>query len=85
MVGGAIVSILIGGLGAILDYAVVESPYQHGFNINTVGVILMVIGAVGLALSLIYGLMAGSTGFHRHRTVIQDSNGRVARREDSYI
>ena len=87
MVGGAIVSILIGGIGAIFNYAVVESPYQHGFNINTVGVILMVVGAVGLALSLIYGLLIGGSagGYHRHRTVVQDGNGRVVRREDSYI
>jgi hypothetical protein len=38
MVGGAIVSLLIGAVAAILDYAVAESPYQHRFNINTVGV-----------------------------------------------
>lgn len=85
MVGGAIVSILIGGIGAILNYAVVVSPYQHGFNINTVGVILMVVGAVGLALSLIYGLMVGGPGYHRHRTVVTDDNGRVVRRDDSYV
>jgi hypothetical protein len=85
MVGGAIVSILIGGVGAILNYAVVESPYQHGFNINTVGVILMIVGAVGLVLSLIYGLIGNGTGYRRHRTVIQDANGQVVRRDDSYI
>lgn len=85
MVGGAIVSILIGGVGAILNYAVVVSPVQHGFNINTVGVILMVVGAVGLALSLIYGLMVGGPGYHRHHTVVTDDNGRVVRRDDSYV
>jgi uncharacterized membrane protein YeaQ/YmgE (transglycosylase-associated protein family) len=85
MIGGAIVSIIVGAVGAILDYAVVESPYQHGFNLNTVGVILMIVGAVGLVLSLLYGLMVGSWGYRRHRTVIQDANGQVVRREDSYI
>jgi hypothetical protein len=87
MFGGAIVSILIGAVGAILDYAVVESPYQHGFNLNTVGVILMVVGAVGLVLSLLYGLVGAGSGwgYRRHRTVVQDANGQVVRREDSYI
>jgi hypothetical protein len=83
MVGGIVVSIIVGAAGAILDYAVTESPYQHGLNLNTVGVILMIVGAVGVVLSIVFGL-AGN-GFHRHRTVIDDGSGHVVRREDSYI
>jgi hypothetical protein len=84
MVGGAIVSILVAAVGAVLDYAVYESPYQHGFNINTVGVILMVVGIVGLVVSLLYGLLTSFSGYRRHRTVV-DENGRVVRREDTYV
>jgi hypothetical protein len=84
MIGGAIVSILVAAVGAVLDYAVYESPYQHGFNINTVGVILMVVGVVGLVLSLLYGLLTNVSGYRRHRTIV-DENGRVVRREDTYV
>jgi hypothetical protein len=84
MVGGVVVSVLVGAVGAILDYAVTENPYQHGVNLNTVGVILMIVGAVGVVLSVLFGLV-GPGGFHRRRTVIDDGSGRVVRREDSYI
>ena len=84
MVGGVVVSVLVGAVGAILDYAVTENTYQHGVNLNTVGVILMIVGAIGVVLSVLFGLF-GPSGFHRRRTVIDDGNGRVVRREDSYI
>jgi uncharacterized membrane protein len=84
MVGGAVISIVMIAAGAILDFAVVESPYQHGFDINTVGVILMVVGGAGLFLSLLFGLL-GSLGYRRHRTVVDDGRGNVVRRDDSYI
>ena len=61
MVGGVVVSVLVGAVGAILDFAVTESPYQHGVNLNTVGVILMIVGAVGVVLSVVFG-MVGPTG-----------------------
>ncbi|HEY6429522.1 MAG TPA: hypothetical protein VIX84_20030 [Acidimicrobiales bacterium] len=84
MVGGAVLSIVMIAVGAILDFAVVESPYQHGFNINTVGVIFMIVGAVGLFLSLLLGLMGG-LDYRRRRTVVDDGRGHVVRRDDSYI
>ena len=84
MVAGAIVSLFVAAVGAILDYAVVESPYQHGFDINKVGVILMVVGIVGLVVSLLYGPISLGSGYRRHRTVVDD-NGRVVRREDTYV
>jgi hypothetical protein len=84
MVGGAIVSILVAAVGAILNYAVYESPYQHGFNINTVGLILMVVGIVGLVISLLYGVFERSAGYRRHRTIV-DENGRMVRRDDTFV
>jgi hypothetical protein len=67
--------------GAVPDFALTTSPYQHGFNVRTVGVILMMVGAVGAALSLI-GLLG--TGMRRHRT-IDDGRGNVIRRDDTYV
>ncbi len=82
MVGGLAASIIAFAVGAVLDFAVTASPYQHGFNIHTVGIILMIVGAVGAVLSLI-ALMG--TSFRRHRTVVDDGRGTVVRREDTYI
>jgi hypothetical protein len=84
-----IIGILIAAVGAIFSFAVVVSPYQHGFNVNTIGLILMVVGIVGIVLSLVFGL-AGRVGYReygyrRHRTVVDDGQGNVSRREDSYL
>lgn len=45
------VSFLLIAIGAILKFAVTTSV--NGINVGTVGVILMVVGAVGLVLGLI--------------------------------
>jgi hypothetical protein len=78
--GGLVVSIIAFAVGAILDWAVTVSPYQHGFNVNKVGVILMIVGVVGAVVSLIV-MLAGNT--RRQRTVIDDGQGNVVRRVDS--
>jgi hypothetical protein len=82
MAGGLIASIIVFATGAILDYGVTVGPDQHGFNIHNVGIILMIVGVVGAALSLIGFAVNGA---RRHRTVIDDGQGHVTRREDTYI
>jgi hypothetical protein len=84
MVGGFVASLIVFAIGAILDFAVTVSPYQHGFDIRTVGLILMIVGAVGALVSLI-GLAVGKSGWRRHRTVVEDSRGNVVQRKDTYI
>lgn len=74
-------SIVLFAVGAILDFAVTVNRYQHGFNIHTVGVILMIVGVVGFVVALLFW-GAGST--RRHRTVIDDGRGNIVRREDQY-
>lgn len=32
MVGGAVVGLVVFAVGAILDFVVTTTPYQHGFN-----------------------------------------------------
>ena len=56
-------SLVLIAVGAILRFAVHVTT--QGFNLHTVGVILMVVGIVGLVITLIW--MATSVG--RHRTV----------------
>lgn len=83
MVGGAIISALVFAAGAIMDFAVTVSTNQHGFNIKTVGVILMIVGVVGFIASLASGAFMDG-GWRHHRTVVDDGQGHVARREDTY-
>jgi Domain of unknown function (DUF6458) len=48
-------SLFLIALGAVLRFAVTVSA--HGFNIHTVGVILMAVGVVGLLISLLWMTM----------------------------
>jgi hypothetical protein len=84
MIGGFVASLIVFAVGAILDFAVTVSPYQHGFNIRTVGLILMVVGAIGGIFCLI-GMAVGGGGWRRRRTVMEDDRGNVVRREDTYV
>jgi uncharacterized membrane protein len=46
-------SLLLIAIGAILRFAVtVNNP--HGFNVHTAGVILMIVGAVGLVVAVVW-------------------------------
>ncbi len=58
--GGLVASIIVFAVGAVLRYAVTVSPDQHGFNVNKVGVILMIVGVVGAVLSLIFLFVANT-------------------------
>lgn len=48
------ISLFVGVVGAILRYAVTGSANQQGFNIHTGGAILMIAGAIGLVLSVLF-------------------------------
>ena len=48
-IGGSLVLI---ALGAVLAFAVKVND-THGFNVNTAGWILMIVGAIGLLVSLV--------------------------------
>ncbi len=84
MIGGFVASLIVFAVGAILDFAITVTTYRHGFNVNTVGVILMIVGAVGAVVSLAVLGFSGN-GWRRHRTIVDDGRGNVVRREDSYI
>lgn len=57
--GGIGGSLFLVALGAILYWAV--SVESEGFDINTIGLILMIVGAVGLVLTLIMTASAEKT------------------------
>ena len=57
---GVSVSLLLVAAGAILTWAV--ETEVSGIDINTVGVILMVVGIIGLVLSLVFWSSWGGFG-----------------------
>jgi uncharacterized membrane protein len=46
-------SLFLIALGAVLAFAV-KVNNTHGFNVNTAGIILMIVGAVGLLVTVIW-------------------------------
>ncbi len=69
------VSLILIAVGAVLTWAVTATA--SGININTVGVILMVVGFVGLVLSLMFWSSWGGVGgtARRRTTVVEDGPG----------
>lgn len=66
-------SIFLLALGAILSFGLnVDSDGSGVFNIDTIGVILMVIGAIGILLSMMFWSSWGGFGRREERTVIRD-------------
>ena len=67
-------SIFLLALGAILSFGInVDSDGSGVFNIDTIGIILMVIGAIGILLSMMFWSSWGGLGGRREeRTVIRD-------------
>jgi hypothetical protein len=57
--GGIGGSLFLVALGAILYWAV--SVEAEGFSINTIGLILMIVGVIGLVLTLILTASANET------------------------
>ena len=68
------VSLLLIATGAILTWAV--NAEVSGIDLQTVGIILMVVGAVGGLISLIFWSSCGGFGYLRE-TVVHDGRDRV--------
>ncbi len=69
-------SLIVFAVGAILRFAVTVTA--RGFNLHTIGVILMIVGAVGFLLSLaLWGSWGGFGGgtTRRKRTVVEGPSG----------
>ncbi len=75
---GAGTSIFLIAVGAIMDFAV-KVNNSHGFNINKIGLILMIVGIVGLVLSLFFWSSWGGVGSYR-RTRVASGRSRLDRR-----
>lgn len=68
-IGGALFLIAV---GAILKFAVTVHD-THGFNVNTIGIILMIVGIVGLLAELVF------MSTRRRTDVIHENSAGTAR------
>ena len=67
------VSLFLLAVGAILTFAI--NVEGNGFDINTIGAILMIVGAVGILLSLLFWSSWGGWG-HRDDVVVDGGSRR---------
>lgn len=71
-------SLFLIAVGAILKFAITTTA--HGVNINTIGVILMIVGGVGLIISLFWMTVwadrrrtaTAAPAYERDRPVVRD-------------
>lgn len=76
-------SIIIFAVGAILKFA--TTVHSSSFNIQTIGVILMIVGVVGFIASMVFwASWGGFGGRSRSRRVLQQPGGTIVEeRHDS--
>jgi Domain of unknown function (DUF6458) len=78
------IGIFLVAIGAILAFAINPVHTSGVVDVHTVGYILLVVGAVGIALSMAFWSSWGGPGsFSRHRssTYVDGAGGRVSRRD----
>lgn len=79
------VSVLLLAVGAVLAFAVHVTT--NGFDVNTVGIILMVVGGIGLLVALAFaGGGWGGWGGYRRTTYVDDGLApRRVVRHDTFV
>jgi len=75
---GTALSIVMIAVGAILRFAI--SVTTTGFNLHSIGLILIILGAVSLVLSIVFwsswgGFGGAGDGYRRQRRVTTDGTG----------
>lgn len=75
---GTGVSLILIAVGAVLAWAV--NVTTSGFNVNTVGYILLVVGIVGFVLSLIFWSSWAGPGYLSRRRTVTDTGPSGSRR-----
>ncbi len=63
------VSLVLIAVGAVMAFAVHVSG--NGFNIHTIGMILLVVGAIGALLSMIFWSSWGGVGRREQTTIVE--------------
>ena len=63
------VSLVLIAVGAVMAFAVHVTG--NGFNVHTIGIILLVVGAIGVLLSMMFWSSWGGFGGRSETTVIE--------------
>jgi hypothetical protein len=63
------VSLVLIAVGAVLAFAVHVTG--NGFNVHTIGIILLVVGAIGALLSMIFWSSWGGFGRREQTTIVE--------------
>jgi hypothetical protein len=87
---GIPVSLILIAAGAILTWGVTDEP--SGLNLDAIGVILMVVGIVGLLLTLLLWRSWWGPGYWSHAAYVEDAparpwyyGGQWGRRRATYV
>ena len=68
-------SLFLTAIGAILAFAV--DVQTEGFNLNTIGIILLIVGIIGIVLSMMFWSSWGGFNNGGNTTVIRDREREV--------
>ena len=83
---GIPVSLILIAAGAILTWGVTDEP--SGLNLDAIGVILMVVGIIGLVLTLLLWQSWWGPGYWGRGAYVEDAPGRAwygRRRRTTYV
>ena len=64
------ISIVLVAVGAVLTFALERDA--EGINLDTVGIILMIVGGIGLVVSMLFWSSWGPYGRDRRATVVRE-------------
>jgi hypothetical protein len=72
------VGLILAAVGAILAWGV--TAHANGVNVNAIGYILLVIGIIGILVSLVFWSSWAGPGYFTRRTYVDDGAAPVRRR-----
>jgi hypothetical protein len=64
------ISIVLVAVGAVLTFALEREA--EGINLDTVGIILMIVGSIGLVVSMLFWSSFGPYSRERRETVVRE-------------
>jgi hypothetical protein len=64
------ISIVLVAVGAVLTFALEREA--EGINLDTVGIIMMIVGSIGLVVSMLFWSSFGPHGRERRGTVVRE-------------
>ena len=80
MIGGLFSSLAAFATGAVLNFVVAVSPNQHGFTIQTAGLIIMGVAGAGVFLTALALVTEGD--WHQYQAVVPQGRSSLTSRDD---